>query len=175
MRVSWPRSAARPTIFFVHLVDPRRRSPRIVVDGLCGVVGHDDLRHAALRDLSETGLRLEQVFDPATARRDVQLEIELPHVDEVVWARAVVTFAHLSPLPGRRPDGQPRFLCRAGLRIDAISTTERRTLRDYIHWTRETLDWTYCFTSTEDRPPATELRRSRRRARRRACFDHSLA
>jgi hypothetical protein len=145
----------------VDLVDPRRRSPRIVLDGLCGVVSNDNLRHAALRDLSETGLRLEQVFDPTTARRDVQLEIELPHVDEVVWAHAVVTFAHLSPLPGRRADGQPRFLCRAGLRIDAISTPERRMLRDYIHWTRVALDWTHSFVT-----PAAPLR-SRRRVRRR--------
>jgi hypothetical protein len=127
------------------LIDPRRRAPRIVVDGLCGVVRDSDLRHAAMRDLSETGLRLEQVFDPTTARRDVQLEIELPHADEVLWATATVTFAHLSPLGGRRADGQPRFLCRAGLRIEQIATTDRRMLRDYIHWTREALDWVETF------------------------------
>lgn len=120
----------------MRLNDPRRRFPRITVDGLCGVVANDDLRHAALRDLSETGLRLEQVFDPARARPRVQLEIELPEVDEIVWASALVTFAHLAPLGGRTADGQPRFLCRAGLRIDAISRAERRMLRDYVHWSR---------------------------------------
>jgi hypothetical protein len=120
-------------------VDPRRRDPRIVVDGFCGVVTDHDQRHAVLRDLSERGLGLERVFDPATARRTVQLEIELPDVDEVLWASAVVTFAHLSPLGGRRPDGQPRFLCRAGLHIDGISSIERRMLRDYVHWTRDRL------------------------------------
>lgn len=121
----------------MRLVDPRRRCPRIVVDGFCGVVTERDLRHAAVRDLSETGLRLEKVFDPATARPVVQLEIELPQVDEVVWASAHVTFAHLTPLPGRRPDGQPRFLCRAGLRIESISSIERRMLRDYVRWSHE--------------------------------------
>lgn len=125
----------------MQLVDPRRRDPRILVDGFCGVVAERDLRHASLKDLSERGLRLEQVFDPTTAKRTVQLEIELPGVDEVVWANAVVTFAHLSPLGGRRADGQPRFLCRAGLRIDGISGVERRLLRDYVQWTRDQLDW----------------------------------
>src|SRR5262245_45999 len=113
-QVSCPRARRGSTILFMQLVDPRRRDPRIVVDGLCGVVTDDDLRHAALREISERGLRIEKVFDPATARRVVQLEIELPGVDEVVWASASVTFAHLSPLGGVRPDGQPRFLCRAG-------------------------------------------------------------
>jgi PilZ domain-containing protein len=125
----------------VQLIDPRRGAPRILVDGFCGLVTRDELRHATLRDLSETGVRLELVFDPATARRTVQLELELPHVDEVVWASADVTFAHLSPLPRHRPDDQPRFLCRAGLRIADISRPERRMLRDYVHWTREHLDW----------------------------------
>src|SRR5690349_4948851 len=129
----------------MQLVDPRRRDPRIVVDGFCGVVADHDVRHAALREISEHGLRLEKVFDPANARRTLQLEIELPGVDEVVWASASVTFAHLSPLGGVRPDGQPRFWCRAGLRIDSISRPEQRMLRDYVHWTREHLDWIETF------------------------------
>lgn len=107
-------------------------APRIPVDGLCGVVANDDLRHAALLDLSTTGLRLERPFDPKAASPVVQLEIELPGVDEVVWARGVVTFAHLSPMPGRTAEGEPRFWCRAGLRIAEICGRERRLLRDYV-------------------------------------------
>jgi len=34
------------TIFFVNLLDLRRLAPRIPVDGLCGVVANDNLRHA---------------------------------------------------------------------------------------------------------------------------------
>ena len=83
-------------------------------------------------DLSTTGLRLERVFDPKTASRVVQLEIELPGLDEVVWARGEVTFAFLSPLPGRTHDGQPRFWCRAGLRLAEVCQRERRLLRDYV-------------------------------------------
>ncbi|MGE0868335.1 MAG: PilZ domain-containing protein [Kofleriaceae bacterium] len=120
----------------IHL-DPRRHTPRILVDGLCGVVSNDNLQHATVRNLSESGLSIERPFDPAAARRVVQLEIDLPGIDEIVWAYARVTFAHLSPLPGRGADGQPRFWCRAGLRIDGICRRERRLLRDYV---REALE-----------------------------------
>ena len=65
----------------------------------------------------------------------MQLEIDLPGIDEVVWASGVVTFAVLSPLPGRTPDGQPHFWCRAGLRLEGICRREQRMLRDYVHET----------------------------------------
>lgn len=85
-----------------------------------------------MSNLSTLGLRLERPFDPNTARPIVQLEIELPGLDEVVWASAIVTCAYLTPMPGRRPDGQPRFWCRAGLRIADASRRERRMLHDYV-------------------------------------------
>jgi hypothetical protein len=119
--------------------DPRRRTPRIVVEGFCGVVSNDEVRHATIRDLSATGLALERPFDPATARPVVQLELELPGLDEVLWASGVVTFAFLSPMRGRTADGQPRFWCRAGLRLAGIARHEQRLLRDYVHDTREAI------------------------------------
>jgi len=103
-----------------------------MVDGLCGVATNDDLRPATMSDLSTLGLRVERPFDPKTARPIVQLEIELPGIDEVVWAGAIVTHAYLSPMPGRSADGQPRFWCRAGLRIADVCERERRMLRDYV-------------------------------------------
>lgn len=121
-----------PYNFFMNLLDLRRLAPRVPVDGLCGVVANDNLRHAAMLDLSMTGLRLERPFDPKTASPIVQLEIELPGIDEVVWARAQVTHAYLTPMPGRTDDGQPRFWCRAGLRIEDVCYRERRMLRDYV-------------------------------------------
>lgn len=121
----------------MSFLDPRRIAPRINVDGLCGVVANDnELRHASLLDLSAIGLRLERPFDPASASRVVQLEIELPEIDEVVWARGEVTRAFLTPMPGRTPDGQPRFWCRAGLRLAGVAQRERRLLRDYVLETR---------------------------------------
>lgn len=84
-----------------------------------------------MSDLSTTGLRLERVFDPKNAKPIVQLEIELPGIDEVVWASAAVTHAFLTPI-GRTHDGQPRFWCKAGLRIADASRAERTMLRDYV-------------------------------------------
>jgi hypothetical protein len=134
-----PAGAGVRTIFFVNLLDPRRRAPRILVDGLCGVVSkNDDLHHAAMSDLSTLGLRLERPFDPKTARPIVQLEIELPGIDEVVWASAAVTHAYLTPMPGKTADGQPRFWCKAGLRIADASRSEKRLLRDYVIETMRT-------------------------------------
>ncbi|MEO8553991.1 MAG: hypothetical protein ABI678_28650, partial [Kofleriaceae bacterium] len=60
------------------------------------------------------------------------LEIDLPGLDEVVWASAIVTRAFLMPMPGRTLDGQPRFWCRAGLVLGETSRRERRMLRDYV-------------------------------------------
>lgn len=116
----------------MNLLDARRRAPRISVDGFCSVASDEDLAHASMSNLSTLGLRLERPFDPAKARSIVQLEIELPGIDEVVWASAVVTHAYLTPMPGRRADGQPRFWCKAGLRIADASRAERQMLRDYV-------------------------------------------
>jgi hypothetical protein len=116
----------------MNLLDARRRAPRISVDGFCSVASDEDLAHASMSNLSTLGLRLERPFDPAKARPIVQLEIELPGIDEVVWASAVVTHAYLTPMPGRRADGQPRFWCKAGLRIADASRAERQMLRDYV-------------------------------------------
>ncbi len=113
--------------------------PRISVDGLCGVVANEELRPAQMCDLSVSGIRLERMFDPKSAQRVVQLEIELPGIDEVLWARAEVSFARLSPLPGRTPDGQPRFWCRAGLRLAELCRRERRLLQDFVEHSQATV------------------------------------
>jgi hypothetical protein len=116
--------------------DPRRRAVRVQVDGFCGVVCREQLRHASLRDLSVHGLRIERPFDPRTASPHLQLEIELPEIDEILWAKGAVTFAHLSPMGGRHPDGQPRLWCRAGVRIEGLARSEQRLLGDYVFETR---------------------------------------
>ena len=85
-----------------------------------------------MRDLSLGGIRLERVFDPAHARRSVQLEIDLPGIDEVVWASGVVSFAVLTPMGGRTLDGQPRFWVRAGVRLGNMCRREQRLLHDYL-------------------------------------------
>ncbi|HTR52811.1 MAG TPA: hypothetical protein VMJ10_18985 [Kofleriaceae bacterium] len=120
----------------MQLPDPRRQGPRVTVDGWCGVVTHHDLRHASVLELSELGVRLERVFDPRVAARTVALELEVPGIDEIIWARADVVFARLTPLGGWHASGQPRLLCRAGLRIADAASRHLRLLRDYVFATR---------------------------------------
>jgi hypothetical protein len=122
----------------MSFLEPRRHAPRISVDGLCGVVEGRGrpLRHAAMVDLSWLGLRLELPFDHRTASRTVQLELELPALDEIIWARGVVTFAQLTPMGGHHADGQPRLWCRAGMLLDRVASRERDLLRDVVMETR---------------------------------------
>jgi hypothetical protein len=120
----------------MRYIEPRRRAPRIPVDGLCGLATDHDLRHAAMVELSAIGLRIELPFDASAASRTVQLELELPGTDEILWVRGQVTSARLSPLGGCHPDGQPRLWCRAGIHIDAAAWRDRRLLRDYVIETR---------------------------------------
>jgi hypothetical protein len=115
----------------MRLLDPRRLAPRVRLDGLCGMVVGADLRPASMTDLSWGGLRIEMVFDPKHASRTLQLEIEVPEVDEIMWAHGHVTFAHISPLGGRHADGQPRLWVRAGVQLDATASRHRRLIRDY--------------------------------------------
>lgn len=84
-----------------------------------------------MTNLSTLGLRLEGPYRHENATRVIQLEIELPGVDEIVWTSAEVTRAVLTPR-GIDPDGKPRFWCRAGLTIRDTSRSERRLLQDYV-------------------------------------------
>lgn len=117
--------------------DPRRQTPRIRIAGLCTLVSDDDLRPASYSNLSVHGLRMELPFDATKTGRRLQLELELPGTDELMWALAHVTHAHLSPMGGTHPDGQPRFWARVGLEISAGSRRDRRLLRDYVLSTHE--------------------------------------
>lgn len=112
--------------------DFRRAAPRIATDGLCGVLAGRALVPASMMDLSWLGLRLELPFDHASASRIVQLEIELPGLDEIVWAQGHVTFARLTPMGGFHADGQPRLWCSAGVQIDVAAPSERRLVRELV-------------------------------------------
>ncbi len=111
---------------------PRRTAPRVPTGGLCGIVTARDLQPASMLDVSADGLRIELPFDASTAQRTVQLELELPGIDEVAWARGHVTFAHLSPMGGPHPNGQPRLWCRAGLVLELAVGRDHRRLREYV-------------------------------------------
>ena len=142
-------------------VEPRRHAPRIAVDGLCSVVAGRGLplRHATMVDLSWLGLRIELPFDHRTAGRAVQLEIELPELDEIVWARGHVTFAQLTPMGGFHTDGQPRLWCSAGVQLELVAARERDLMRDVVMETCRA----HVAADPDAPPPAWPRARARRR------------
>jgi hypothetical protein len=109
----------------MNLLDARRRAPRISLEGFCSVASDAGLHHAHVTSLSANGLRIEQPSREATTRPMIQLEIELPGIDELVWASAYVTDVRVSY-------GWRQWTCRTGLQIAAISSREQRLLRDYV-------------------------------------------
>jgi len=109
----------------------RPRSPRIGVESMVWemVDGHE-LSGLAL-DLSSGGLRIERPYVGGATRTEVQLEIEVPGIDEVMWARGDVCFDIL--VPTRDPTGGPMGLIRrTGYRIARAATRDLRMLREVV-------------------------------------------
>jgi hypothetical protein len=105
-------------------LDPRRRCPRIAVEALCTEYAERHERHAFVVDMSAAGLRIERPFEGGKTPRIMQLEFELPGVDEVIWARGEVCFDRVVP-------ASTGLVRRMGLSLVAAAR-DLRTLRDYV-------------------------------------------
>ena len=104
--------------------DARRRAPRIDVDAICW---EDGARQAVVVDLSPDGLKLERPFQrPLTGR--IQLELEMPEIDDVVWLGGEVAF-------DRRRGGVQS----TGVRLVAAAARDLRRLRDFVFERRRAL------------------------------------
>jgi len=106
--------------------DPRRFGPRIPVESLCAELHGGGLRHALVVDMSEDGLRIERPFGGPRTRR-LQLELEIPGVDEIGWAAAEVCFDEV------RRAGSGAVIRTSGLRLVSAAQRHRRILREYVH------------------------------------------
>jgi len=105
-----------------------RLHPRIPVATLCTTVINDREQLACLVDISERGLRIERPLRGRGDGRIVQLEFELPQVDEILWAQAEIRFDRMQ----RGVAGQP--LRTSGVRIVAAASRHLRLMRDWVHW-----------------------------------------
>lgn len=122
------------------MVIHRRESPRIDVEALCfEMIDGRELAGVAL-DLSSGGLRIERPYVGGPTRREVQLELEVPGIDEVMWARGDATFDVL--VPTRSPAGGALGLIRrTGYRIALAANRDMRRLREVVFETyRRRLD-----------------------------------
>jgi len=112
------------------MMDPRRASPRIGVEALCWEIIGDREIGSLIVDLSPDGARLERPYTGGRLDREVPLQIEVPGIDEVMWARADVVFDHLVPDKNAGPFG---LLRRTGYRLALAAARDLRLVRDYVY------------------------------------------
>ena len=120
--------------------DLRRVSPRIDVEALCWETIGDRERSALLVDVSTEGARVERPFIGGRIEHEVPLQIEVPGIDEVMWAKGEVVFDRLFEARGTATSGGPFGLIRrTGYRIAIAAARDLRLLRDYVWDTHNAL------------------------------------
>ena len=120
-----------------RLMDPRRLAPRIDVEAMCSEIVEGHERHGMLVDVSHTGVRIARPYTGGRTPRALQLEFELPGIDEIIWAKGDVCFDELR----RAVPGEGAGLVRTtGIRLAAAAARDLRMLRDYVHELRRARD-----------------------------------
>jgi hypothetical protein len=107
--------------------------PRAVVGGLCWEVVEGKERPGLVVDLSWEGVRLERPFLGGVTPSEVQLELDVPGIDEVIWAKAGACFDEVVAAPRHSPRGGPLGLVRrTGFRLLVAAAQDLRLLREYL-------------------------------------------
>jgi hypothetical protein len=115
------------------LSEPRRTSPRVTARALCTEYDDESERHSFVVDMSASGLRIERPYRGGRTPGTLQLEFELPGVDELVWARGEVAFDRVIRVA--EPGEVPRLVRRLGLRLSG-AMRDLALLREYVFWRR---------------------------------------
>ena len=112
--------------------DIRRHSPRIGIEAVCWEILDDTEATGITVDLSAHGLCLERPYAGGPTRKDVAMQIEIPGMDEVMWAKAEASFDVLIPTgsPGR--GGPLGLVRRTGYRIITAARRDLRNLREFV-------------------------------------------
>ncbi|MBA3540465.1 MAG: hypothetical protein H0T79_12720 [Deltaproteobacteria bacterium] len=119
--------------------DIRRHSPRIDVEALCWWEAPDGRESSAIAvDLSSRGLRIERPYlgggsgrGSARGHDSVPLQLEVPGIDEIMWARGDSCFDQLVPTRGAG-GGPLGFVRRTGYRIVVAAARDLRRLEEYV-------------------------------------------
>src|SRR5215470_16814974 len=108
-----------------------RRAPRIAVEALGWELVDGREASGLIVELSPAGARLERPYVGGPTRRDVPLQLEIPEIDEVIWARGEACFDQL--IPTRSTRGGPMGLVRrTGYRIALAARRDLRLLEEYV-------------------------------------------
>lgn len=108
----------------------RRESPRIKIEALCWEMVERETSGIAV-DLSPTGVRIERPYTGGPTRRSVPLQIEVPGIDEVMWAQGLACFDMVVPETGPA-GGALGLVRRTGYRIVAAATRDLRRLEELV-------------------------------------------
>jgi hypothetical protein len=113
--------------------DVRRSVPRIGIEAFCSEILDGRERHAVVLDLSPTGLRMARPFVGGRMPREVQLELELPGVDEIIWAKGHVCYDRIRPATaGSSAMALGRVVRTSGVRLVAAAARDMRLLREFV-------------------------------------------
>lgn len=109
----------------------RRESPRIGVETLCWEIIDGKPAGSLAVDVSSMGVRVERPYTGGPTRREVQLELEVPGIDEVMWARGDACFDMVVPANGGR-GGAVGLVRRTGYRLVIAAARDLRLLEEYV-------------------------------------------
>jgi len=109
----------------------RRESPRIEVEALCWELVQGREISGLVVDLSSLGLRIERPYTGGPTRHEVALQIEVPGIDEIMWANGDACFDVLLPSTGPA-GGALGLIRRTGYRIVGAAARELRMLEEYV-------------------------------------------
>lgn len=112
--------------------DLRRGSPRIGIQALCWELVAGRERSALAVDLSPEGVRIERPYAGGPTLREVPLQLEVPDLDEVMWARGEACFDVLVPASGPA-GGALGLVRRTGYRLAGAASRDLRILKELVY------------------------------------------
>jgi hypothetical protein len=84
-------------------------------------------------DLSADGLRIQRPVISMSRARVIQLELEVPEVDEIIWASGEICFDEVHRVRSPSGLGLSGLVRTSGVRVTAASSRHRRLLREYVY------------------------------------------
>jgi len=112
------------------MAKPRRESPRIGIEALCWELVEGRETSGLAVDLSSLGLRIERPYVGGPTRREVPLQLEIPGIDEVMWAKGDACFDVLVPHAGPA-GGALGLIRRTGYRLVAAAR-DLRMIKEFV-------------------------------------------
>lgn len=111
----------------------RRTAPRVGVEVYCSELLEGAIRPGLVVDLAPEGICIERPYARGRVPREISIELEVPEVDEIIWARAAVCYDRVRSAPPGTHGGRFGLVRTTGLRIVAAAQRDLRLLRDCVY------------------------------------------